>query len=115
MNEHLEQSNMNILFMKEHSALNMTVIYKKSRKRKDISVVREAGKCLREEKVCLRIKTNFQWQGVMIIDLLKFKVPPKKLHQPWFDHFNHTKNLPQICHTFLTNGCYGSLGIYKSQ
>lgn len=66
--------------MNEHSALNMTVIYKKSRKRKDISVVREAGKCLREEKVCLRIKTNFQWQGVMIIDLLKFKVPPKKLH-----------------------------------
>ena len=55
-------------------------MYMKSRKRKDISVVREAGKCLREEKVCLRIKTNFQWQGVMIIDLLKFKVPPKKLH-----------------------------------
>ena len=28
----------------EHSALNMTVIYKKSRKRKDISVVREGGR-----------------------------------------------------------------------
>lgn len=81
MNEHLGQPNMNILFMNEHSALNMTVIYKESRKRKDISDVREAGKCLREEKVCLRIKTNFQWQAVMIIDLLKFKVPPKKLHQ----------------------------------
>lgn len=81
MNEHLGQPNMNILFMNEHSALNMTVIYKESRKRKDISDVREAGKCLREEKVCLRIKTNFQWQAVMTIDLLKFKVPPKKLHQ----------------------------------
>lgn len=81
MNEHLGQPNMNILFMNEHLALNMTVIYKESRKRKDISDVREAGKCLREEKVCLRIKTNFQWQAVMTIDLLKFKVPPKKLHQ----------------------------------